>query len=313
MNKRQKEIIASQLKDEKEVIARIKKLYEKALKDIDTKIKLLSMRPDFEQNLQSIVYQIDYQKALKKQINAILDMMNTEQFTTISEYLTKCYEEGFMGTLYDLQGQGIPLIFPIAQDQVVKAIQHDTKLSESLYERLGMDVGELKKAIQTEVSRGIASNLSWTDIARNLSAQSGITMNKAVRIARTEGHRITQQATLDVQKKAKEKGAEIMRQWDSTLDKRTRPAHRELDGQLREMNEPFEYMGHTAMYPGGFGVAKLDINCRCVLLQRAKWALTDEEFTKRYRDDEDGSQLAHFESVDSYNEFKKSFFEKVGE
>lgn len=312
MNKRQKEIIESQLADEKAVIARIKKLYEKALKDIDTKIKLLSMRPDFEQNLQSIVYQIDYQKALKKQINAILDMMNTEQFTTISEYLAKCYEEGFIGTLYDLQGQGIPLIFPISQDQVVKAIQQDTKLSESLYERLGMDVGELKKAIQTEVSRGIASNLSWTDIARNLSAQSGITMNKAIRIARTEGHRITQQATLDVQMKAKENGAEIMRQWDSTLDKRTRPAHRELDGQLREMDQPFEYMGHTAMYPGGFGVAKLDINCRCVLLQRAKWALTDKEFTKRYRD-EDGSQLARFESVNSYNEFKKAFFEKVGE
>lgn len=312
MNKRQKEIIESQLADEKAVIARIKKLYEKALKDIDTKIKLLSMRPDFEQSLRSIVYQIDYQKALKKQINAILDMMNTEQFTTISEYLAKCYEEGFIGTLYDLQGQGIPLIFPISQDQVVKAIQQDTKLSESLYERLGMDVGELKKAIQTEVSRGIASNLSWTDIARNLSAQSGITMNKAIRIARTEGHRITQQATLDVQMKAKEKGAEIMRQWDSTLDKRTRPAHRELDGQLREMDQPFEYMGHTAMYPGGFGVAKLDINCRCVLLQRAKWALTDKEFTKRYRD-EDGSQLARFESVNSYNEFKKAFFEKVGE
>ena len=312
MNKRQKEIIESQLADEKAVIARIKKLYEKALKDIDTKIKLLSMRPDFEQNLQSIVYQIDYQKALKKQINAILDMMNTEQFTTISEYLAKCYEEGFIGTLYDLQGQGIPLIFPISQDQVVKAIQQDTKLSESLYERLGMEVRELKKAIQTEVSRGIASNLSWTDIARNLSAQSGITMNKAIRIARTEGHRITQQATLDVQMKAKEKGAEIMRQWDSTLDKRTRPAHRELDGQLREMDQPFEYMGHTAMYPGGFGVAKLDINCRCVLLQRAKWALTDKEFTKRYRD-EDGSQLARFESVNSYNEFKKAFFEKVGE
>ena len=308
MNKRQKEIVKSQLMDEKEVIKRIKKVYEDALKDIDTKIRLLSMRPDFETNLQSIVYQIDYQKALKKQINAILDMMNTEQFTTISEYLTKCYEEGFIGTLYDLQGQGIPLIFPISQDQVVKAIQHDTKLSESLYERLGADVNELKKAIRTEISRGIANNLSWADIARNLAGQSRITMNKAIRITRTEGHRITQQATLDVQKKAQEKGAEIMRQWDATLDKRTRPAHRELDGQLREMDEPFEYMGHTAMYPGGFGVAKLDINCRCVLLQRAKWALTDEEFTKRYRDD-DESQLAHFEDVKSYEKFKKAFWE----
>lgn len=35
------------------------------------------------------------------------------------------------------------------------------------------------------------------------------------------------------------------------------------------------------MYPGGFGLAKEDINCRCCMLQRARWALEDEkEVTK---------------------------------
>ena len=31
------------------------------------------------------------------------------------------------------------------------------------------------------------------------------------------------------------------------------------------------------MAPGFFGVAGEDINCRCCLLQRAKWALDEEE------------------------------------
>ena len=32
------------------------------------------------------------------------------------------------------------------------------------------------------------------------------------------------------------------------------------------------------MYPGGFGIAKEDINCRCATITRAKWALGDEEY-----------------------------------
>lgn len=33
----------------------------------------------------------------------------------------------------------------------------------------------------------------------------------------------------------------------------------------------------TAMFPGDFGKASEDCNCRCALLQRARWALTEEE------------------------------------
>ena len=60
------------------------------------------------------------------------------------------------------------------------------------------------------------------------------------------------------------------------------------------------------MYPGNFGIASLDINCRCCVLQRAKWALSDEEFTKM---NGKNNELQHFESVDDYNKFKKVFWE----
>ena len=38
-----------------------------------------------------------------------------------------------------------------------------------------------------------------------------------------------------------------------------------------------EYKGYKAMHPHGFGVPSLDINCRCALLQRARWSLDEEE------------------------------------
>ena len=299
MNKRQKEVMLSQFKSEEAVIKKIKAQYNKALKDINEKIKLLQA----DELTQSKIYQIEYQKALKSQIKAVLDNMNANQYTMINDYLKNCYEDGFLGTMYDIQGQGIPLVFPINQDEVVKAIVNDTKLSKSLYESLGFHVNTLKKQINIEISRGIASGLMYQDITRNILKKANIGVNKAIRIARTEGHRIQQQATFDAQKGAKERGADIVKQWDSTLDGRTRPNHQKLDGQIRELEEPFEINGKKAMYPAGFGVPHEDINCRCVMLQRAKWALDEEELkTLKER-----AEFFGLDKTKDFDDFKKKY------
>jgi hypothetical protein len=86
--------------------------------------------------------------------------------------------------------------------------------------------------------------------------------------------------------KAKERGADIVKQWDSALDARTRPTHAAIDGQIREIDEPFESEGHMAMHPGGFGIASEDINCRCVMLQRARWALDGDGETEDEQEEE---------------------------
>lgn len=130
--------------------------------------------------------------------------------------------------------------------------------------------------------------------------------NNAIRIARTEGHRIQNEAALNAQHKAKDKGADIVKQWDSTLDGRTRPEHREADGQIRELDEPFDIGGEKMQAPGVGGSARNVCNCRCCLLQRAKWAL-DSDFTKN---DDFNDTLRHFKSAEDYEQFKKWYFSK---
>ena len=309
MNKRQKEILQAQLDNEKAVLKQLEGNYEDALAEINSKIELLMARQDAD--MQHVIYQVEYQKALRTQVQSIIENLQTREFETISEYLTKSYEDGFIGTMYDLQGQGIPLIFPIDQKAVVDAIQADTKLSTDLYAALGHDITDLKKKITGEISRGLSSGQMYSEISRNIASWARIPKNNAMRITRTEAHRIQVKATADAQFKAKEKGADIVKQWDSTLDSKTRKSHRKLDGQIRELEEEFEVNGHKAMQPGGFGRPEEDINCRCALLQRARWALGND-YTKWSEDapivysDDGTAQLAIIDAK-NYEDFQKKY------
>ena len=273
MNKRQKEVARVQLEDEEAVVKEIEKAYKKALTDINAKIRALQT----DELTQSRIYQLQYQKALKSQINGILERMRDEQYTSIEQYLKDCYEKGYLGVMYDLQGQGIPLIIPIDQTQVVNAVVNDVPLSESMYDHMGKTVSTLKKRVNAELSRGLSQAYSWTKIARNIENVSKIGYSNAVRIARTEGHRIQNQSAMDAMKKVQDRGVKIMKQWISTLDRKTRPDHQKLDGQVREIDEPFEVNGHKGMHPGAFGVAKEDINCRCRMVQTMERDMDEEE------------------------------------
>lgn len=321
MNKREKEVIQAQLDAEKAVLKKLETQYQRALNDINQKVKLfdsdikgldalLNMegldddrKATLESMKQSKVYQKQYQEALKKQIAGILDKLHGDTYSTVEQYLKECYQDGYIGTMYDIQGQGVPIVVPIDQESVTKSVVLDSKVVKGYYDALGVDFDRLKKVIPAEVSRGIASSLPYIDIARNINNASKSGLYNAVRIARTEGHRIQQSATHDAQKAAKAKGADVVKQWDSTLDGRTRPTHRKLDGQIREVDEPFEIDGMKAMMPGDFGRPEEDINCRCVSLTRAKWALDDDEL-------ETLNERAEFFELDKakdFEDFKKKY------
>lgn len=306
MNKRQKQVQQSLLKSELEVIEELEKSYQKAIDDINRVITSLLARTDTE-NLQAIIYQVKYQNALKKELEGFLNVLHTRNYTLIDNYLKDCYTNAHIGTLFDLQGQGVPLMLPLNQEQMISAITLNSKLSAPLYNALGYNVDYLKTSVRQEISRGIAQSLSYQEIARSIKNTTNVDYNKSLRIAKTEGHRIQNESAYNVQVRAKEKGADVVKQWDSTLDGKTRPTHRSLDGQIVDVDGYFKSdSGYKALYPGDFGVPSEDCNCRCALLQRAKWALNDEEFTKM---NGKTNELQHFESVDDYNKFKSIFWE----
>lgn len=312
MNKVEKQIAKAQLSSEEKTLKELQQVFKKARKDVQEKIAELNSRTDM-QNLQSIVYQKKYQQAILGQINEALADLNSGQYKTVEEYLTESYDNGYIGMMYSLQSQGIPLTVPINDRNVVRALTTDSKLSSNYYKsnplkgRLAEDVSLLKDRIRSNLSRGIVAGKSWLDVAVDIASGMNnpfdIALKDAMRIVRTEGHRVHQQGFLDAGDKAKEKGADILKQWDATMDSKTRPAHQQADGQIVEWDDYFTVGGEKMKAPSVGGSAKNVCNCRCQLLQRARWALDEAEL-------EELQKRAEFFGLDksaSFEDFKQKY------
>lgn len=322
MKYREKIVQIEFLDDEERVIRRLQAVYNQSLKYITQKANALqeeiykiqdkynSIEDEQERETlksmeRSKVYQKQYQDALKAQVNSILDKMHRKEFKTVNKYLNDCYDKAFTGNMYVLHGEGIPLIVPIDQEKVVRAVQVNSKISKGLYSRLGEDVDLLKRKITAQISRGVATGMSYSQMAQQLAGYTKTGYNNAVRITKTEGHRIQQESTMDACYAARERGADVVKQWDATMDANTRESHQMVDGEVRALDEKFS---NGLMYPGDpSGSAAEVINCRCVLLQRAKWALDQKELDRL-------KERASFYGLDkrkSFDEFNKKYIGTV--
>lgn len=280
MTPAQKQTTQYELLSEKKVMEQLERSYQKALEDVKDRLRQLDERTD-EENRQAVAYQKAFQQGLQKQLERILGKLHSKTYRTVQEYLQDCYLTGHTAVLYELQSDGLRLSLPVPQDKVCQAAVNDTKLVKPLYDSIGEDFAGLKKHITDIVSAGFASGASYGDMANqitgkmigNYATMRGGALGRAKLIVRTEGNRIANAARLEAARTAKQQGADLVKQWDSTMDKKTRPHHVQLDGQVRELDEPFEVDDRRAQAPGKFGIASEDINCRCHAYSRPRWAV----------------------------------------
>lgn len=316
MTPAQKQTTQYELLSEKKVMEQLERSYQKALEDVKDRLRQLDERTDVE-NRQAVAYQKAFQQGLQKQLERILGKLHSKTYRTVQEYLQDCYLTGHTAVLYELQSDGLRLSLPIPQDKVCQAAVNDTKLVKPLYDSIGEDFAGLKKHITDIVSAGFASGASYGDMANqitgkmigNYATMRGGALGRAKLIVRTEGNRIANAARLEAARTAKQQGADLVKQWDSTMDKKTRPHHVQLDGQVRELDEPFEVDGRKAQAPGKFGIASEDINCRCHAYSRPRWAVRADG---DYKYDNQHRELVKL-SGKSYAEYRAGYIRQEAE
>jgi hypothetical protein len=320
LDKKQAEVEKELLKHEQKAFRELKKTYNQALEDIKGRVSNLQNRLN-ELNMidttgyddkskeildsmkQSKIYQLEYQKALEKEIGAILDVTKQTNVSNIQSFLTKMYQDSYLGIQYDLNSKGIPMITPINPSLLVETINKETE-GMTFAQREVANMNDFKKVVKSEISRGIANASTYSQIAQQLSMKTNEALYKSKRIVRTEGARVSTTAKLTSIRDEIEAGADLVKQWDSTLDGKTRPTHANLDGKWTEVNKPFKMDGYEVQGPGLFGDPGQDCNCRCVLLCVPRWDV--EETVVKY--DNENDELIE---TKNYNDWKQGYFSAV--
>ncbi len=117
------------------------------------------------------------------------------------------------------------------------------------------------------VTKGIIQGKSVHDIAvQAVQGMADTEVHWAMNNAITALTGAQNAGTLQQIRNAKERGIPIEKQWNSTLDYKTRNMHRLLDQQSVDPDEPFRVQGYELQYPGDpNGAPEMVYHCRCTL------------------------------------------------
>lgn len=155
---------------------------------------------------------------------------------------------------------GFDIDFSITRPEVDEALEENAeRAGEQVQERM---TGDIVDAVLDAHDRG----LDIEEIAQELSNDVFPDMKtwQARRVAQTCVISASNKGNLTAYKSA---SGVTGKKWLATDDHRVRESHEDIDGQERELGEPFETgNGNEAMFPGDPSLPASDrINCRCAV------------------------------------------------
>ena len=158
----------------------------------------------------------------------------------------------------------------------VKKVQND--LYQELVEAYIMGVNHASEMMGTlivvrieKMEESIYREIEGEDFQDRVREHVEQEDTNALRIlAETEYHRIYNEGVANaIEDYVRETGRDVLKSWQTMRDDRVRDTHFDLQGQTIPVNEYFYANdGDRALFPGGFGNAQNNINCRCWLEYR---------------------------------------------
>ena len=165
----------------------------------------------------------------------------------------------------------------------------------------GKDIRWQKGQIQSVTLQAILQGESIPNMAKRIANTMGEMNRKAsIRYARTAMTSAQNGGRKDAYQRAKGLGINLQQEWIATLDFRTRHAHRQLDGQIRDIDEPFQVDGYDIEYPGDPAApGYLVYNCRCTTAAKVEgW----DSMSGQLRSDEDIEGMSYEEWKEGHSQ-----------
>lgn len=121
--------------------------------------------------------------------------------------------------------------------------------------------------IANVITQGTIQGESVPKIAKRLSEVLPDSNKKAMtRYARTAMTSAQNAGRIEVMHESQKMGIKVKKVWVAVADERTRAAHLDLNGQVQDVDEPFDSELGPIMYPGDPNADEANVwNCRCAL------------------------------------------------
>lgn len=266
LDKWNKELERLSAKSYKEVDQALFKFYKQALKDLKSEIK--NYIENYEMLSFSKRLEAERQIKVANDIDRILKELESKTDPTIRDYVKGEAESGYYGTWYAMEGaNNMQVDFSFLNERYIESLVNKKVAGKNFSKRLYQHRTQLANNVTRELLNGAVKGEGYAMVAKRVGELTEANYKQALRIARTEGNRVSSQAQQKSLEQAKTIGVNVKKKWLSTLDEKTRSSHQSLDGQVVDVEEHFiSDSGAKALQPSMFQKASEDINCRCTVI-----------------------------------------------
>lgn len=288
----------------KEAEAEIRRVYQNLLKDlrafvageyerfaVDDRLdfSILQQKGEFARFLEETQKIVNaHEPEVKREVRDIIEQTYARCWGDFQEAVGKSADSAALREAL----RGVRGVTP----EVVKRAVINPVSGLTLNDRLEKHRQEVIYNIKQQLGTGLTQGDRYSTMARRVAGEVEGNYKKAVRIVRTETHRVREagfhDSALEVDGAARAAGLQMVKTWRTMKDEWVRPNaryrtksgwktvrrgpadHQKMEGVSIPVDQEFDLGGGVkAKAPGQSGVAGQDINCRCFLeyeLQRLK-------------------------------------------
>lgn len=242
---------------------------------------------DYRQWMQGQLFQEAAWRQRREAMARMMSQVDQQAAAIIDEGKLRVFGENasYLGYQLETAGGGDYGFGVYDEATLAHLIRDDPTLLPPVKVDVGKNILWYNKILQNGVIQGILQGESLDEIAlRIVRITSEKSLSDMRRNARTAYTGAQNAGRLEGMRQAKRLGIKVKKKWLSFLDDSTRYSHQELDGQVQEVDDPFDSPLGPIMYPGDVSAAPGNVwNCRC----RVVYVYPEYPSTLR-RVDEDG-------------------------
>lgn len=231
----------------------------------------------FQQRYEKL-YEKKFAKALDIQVKAFIKTRDVMAIPSFPIYTV-------LVDMYKTVGPRWVRLSKMSMTKATGSMGFNERIVELMRQYYGIDLlndaeaitAYTKEVIGKILSDAAMTGASYDDIVKSIMANSELGAMRARRIARTETVTASNGAAMIY---AQTSGNKLNKIWIAVRDKRTRDSHRNIDGRIIPIEDPFilgKYADLKMMQPGvrkqpnGLSVPASEVvNCRCVVAFMAK-------------------------------------------